>query len=172
MFSTMPMSDKIQLLEGASYILALLSAPVAVIVYIFNVFAERARRRREIYDGVSNTYRRFLELTLQYPNVGATQAEPDIGRNELSEDERATQGQLFEFLMGVLEEAYLVYRDASSKQRRQQWAGWEAFIDGYCQRKSFREWRKENAVPVSQYDSDFELYLDQRIASAEARSAA
>ena len=160
----------VRMLEGTTYIVSIIGVPVAIVLYARSLLAEKHAREWAIYQSVQEKYMNFLDTALSRPKVGVLWTEPDVLKGELSADERIDQDLLFNILTSIFERAFLVYRRASSAQRRRQWAGWESFIEAYARRRNFREWWRsyaESPVITNQYDLGFERYLNEKIDRAQ-----
>ena len=163
----------VRMLEGTTYIVSIIGVPVAIVLYARSLLAEKHAREWAIYEAVQEKYMNFLDTALSRPKVGVLWTEPDVLKGELSADERIDQDLLFNILTSIFERAFLVYRRASSAQRKRQWAGWESFIEAYARRRNFREWWRayaESPVITNQYDLGFERYLNERIERADGSS--
>ena len=161
----------LRLLEGMTYLIAIFGVPVAIFLWRRDQDSAREQREWEIYDQVQEKYLEFLGTALAQPRVGVVWSEPDTPRDTLPPAERVTQDLLFDLLCSVFERAYLVYQRAQDSQRRQQWAGWLGWIDEYAGRENFRQWwtaYSEIGFPSNQYDTEFERFLDARIAAVAA----
>ena len=115
----------VRMLEGTTYIVSIIGVPVAIVLYARSLLAEKHAREWAIYEAVQEKYMNFLDTALSRPKVGVLWTEPDVLKGELSADERIDQDLLFNILTSIFERAFLVYRRASSAQRKRQWAGWE-----------------------------------------------
>lgn len=140
---------------------------------------DREQTSNQAYGKMEERYLRFLELSLQYPNLGVSLFRPDA--NNLSEDDRTRRFILYEMLFSVMERAYLD-RKASKEILRNQWPGWDQYIRNYMERPSCLEaWTTGSMDNEVGYGLDlrFQKYMDaialeirQRNASTTARSAA
>jgi hypothetical protein len=162
----------VRLLEGLTYLIAIFGVPVAIFLYRRDIAASHEQREWEIYESVQEKYLEFINAALAQPRVGVVWSEPDIARDDLPPAERVTQDLLFDLLCSVFERAFIVYQRARHGQRQQQWAGWLGWIDEYASRRNFRAWwsaYSESGFPSNQYDTEFERFMHDRIATVAAR---
>ncbi|HWE97289.1 MAG TPA: hypothetical protein VG269_25240 [Tepidisphaeraceae bacterium] len=115
----------------------------------------RTRAARKSFAG-----RRKAEVVLRVMNGedahDAADPSPDVRRRE---------GMMFAILISVLERSYLMYRDQTDPFKREQWAGWEAYIVNWLKRPNFvEEWQRTK----KEFDADFARYMDGLIARKKA----
>jgi len=144
-------------------------------VVLFGVKLRRDRRihERETFDALNDKFILFMREVMNNPPVGVGFYESDKLRKNLSEKQRNIQDCLYAMLISLFEQAYLLYKNTPKKGRDAQWPGWDEYIEQYCRRSSFVElWGggKEAIEGHSQFDREFERYLDQKIANVELAS--
>ena len=133
---------------------------------------ENEQTRNQAYTKMEERYLRFLELSLQYPNLGVNLAQPDA--TNLSDEDRAKRYILYEMLFSVMERAYLD-RTASREILTYQWPGWHQYIHNYLARPSCLDaWRQGGADMEVGYGLDlrFQKYMDEIAAEVTRRSDA
>lgn len=129
-------------LEIATYITTLLGIPAAIYVYLQEKKKARKEREYGTYNALDDKYIEFLNLCLDNTDLDIYHIE----REELdnySTEQVSREIIIFEILISILERAFLMYRDQSSKIKKEQWEGWNAYMEDWLQRENFqRAWKK------------------------------
>jgi hypothetical protein len=70
--------------------------------------------------------------------------------------------------MSIFERAYLMYGDQGEEVKKRQWAGWESYIQGFCQRDNFRDrCRKAWKISGTTFDTRFQAYMGAYVQPTE-----
>ena len=130
---------------------------------------EENRKAQESYKSLEDKYFRFLELQLQYPDLGTRLYEPDkLPSNPQS---KVRKEIIWEMLLSIFERVYLE-REVSEEIFVNQWPGWKEYILEYLQRKpSLRElWNVRSDVDPTGYGLDlrFQVFMDEILAKYAA----
>ena len=152
--------DFFQILANLSILLG-----IPVSLYLFYAEKEKERREREYgtYNALDDKYIDYLKLCLAYPEYDVFDIPNEIHR-EMSPEKRRMQLILFSILVSILERSFLMYKDQSTKVKKDQWAGWDSYIRDYTSRKSFREaWK----LIGEDFDKNFVEYVSNIIKSVE-----
>ena len=152
----------IQVLQALSYCAVILGIPLALRQHYRAVKKEQrdrelAQRDRELgtYNALDEKYIEYLRLCLKYPNLDVFDV-PHPSPAPLSPEDERLQIILFTILMSIFERAYLMYGDQGEEVKKRQWAGWESYIQGFCQRDNFRRaWKTSGST----FDTRFQAYM-------------
>lgn len=143
----------------------LIGIPVAIVLYLVNKQKERRDKDYGTYDTLDDKYIDYLTLCLDHPDldVGDT---PRRTSGALNPQQQQQEYVMFSILVSIMERAYLMYADRSYRVRKQQWAGWEAYIKHWGTRKNFR-----SALPklCLGFDKRFLSYLHSKIEFEEEK---
>ena len=124
-------------LEAGSYLVTVVGAPLAILVFIYEQRRERANEEEEIYQRLSDEYAEFLKLILENADLQLTRAV--AAEATLTPEQRERRRVLFELLVSLFERAYiLVYEEKMKKQTRRLWLSWEDYMREWCRRPDFR----------------------------------
>jgi hypothetical protein len=172
------LTDNVNFLQSLTHIVSIVGLPIAVLVFYSKYRKEQEARAEEIYQTLDDLWVNFNSLLLRYPNLDA--AYVTFEPRTLTPEEKVQQYVIFDVLTTMFERAYLAYLRASKGQRTQQWRGWEAYIDHYCKKQSYRDWwflpvhsagPTSQAIHDSQYDVRFEKYMMQKFDAARKAKA-
>lgn len=137
-------------------IAATLGIPLAIMLFINEKRRERRDREYGTYNALDDKYIAFLQLCIDHPelNLYSIALESEV---ELSPQQKIQQYAMYEVLISLLERGFLMYRDQSTEVKRQQWIGWESYLQNWCKNKSFQDlWYK---VDADEYDTDFVAFV-------------
>jgi hypothetical protein len=158
--SNISVVDFFQILANLSIVLG-----IPVSLYLFYTEKEKERREREYgtYNALDDKYIDYLKLCLAYPEYDIFDI-PNEENKEMSPEKRRMQLMLFSILVSILERSFLMYKDQSTKIKRDQWSGWDSYIRDYTSRISFREaWK----LIGDDFDRNFVEYVNNIIKSIE-----
>lgn len=147
-----------------------LSILIAVVAFLFNVYKERRVRQNELYNATDERYLTFLKLSLENIDLDIF----DISDSKIAEeavkykiDLKTFKKELilFSILIKICERAFLMFHEnRKSAYHKQQWNGWEAYIEDYCHRENFqRAWR----IIGEQFDTEFTEMINGLMISVE-----
>lgn len=144
------------ILEILSHIITILGFPIAIYVLIQEKLKERRAREYGTYTALDDKYIEFLKICLENPAL-------DIYHLEKKEPHAYTQEQktkeivVFEILISILERAYLMYSEHSTKIKKEQWEGWNMYMYEWMRRENFRDaWRQLG----HQWEINFENHMN------------
>lgn len=146
------------ILDALVQLVILLGVPLSIFVYYDEKKKERIEREYGTYDALDEKYLEFLQLCLEYPDLDVMWDIPVEWKINLTPERKRQEDILFSMLIAILERAYLMYRDQSTKIKRKQWSGWSAYMRQYLLKPNFRETWMEIR---EQWDEDFVAYMDQ-----------
>lgn len=151
-------------LESFSYIVAIVGASTAVIIFWKNSSAESRDMERRIYKDMQDQMHRINELCFNHPELDAGWFRRDGVGVSLTPEQKVQLCILYDMITSLFEDAYLIYGVASAKQRQRQWGGWEEYIRDYVGRPDYKAWWLSfagsfGARIYSQYDREFEDFM-------------
>ena len=147
--------------EIAANAITVLGIPIGLIGYILAKRSERIEREYGTYDALDNKYIEFLTLCLQHPDLKITAVE-DVDEAAFNSEQRDKRALIFEILICILERAFLMYKRNSRSSRKNQWHGWDKYVDFWLQNPAFRKMWSDNDMQA-QYSSDFVSYILSKI---------
>ena len=122
--------------EDWSYLVTVIAAPLAIIVYIREQLREQTTDEEELYQQLSNSYADFLRLVLANADLQLRSTRIAM---PLTDEQRERKLILFDILISLFERAYiLVYEDEMDRQTRRMWMSWEDYMREWCKRDDFR----------------------------------
>jgi hypothetical protein len=150
---------------------SLVSVALAVFLFVQGQRRDREARERETarareqrvtesFNALDDKYIDYVKLCLEHPELDVFDI-PIPHAASPSPEVRRREGMMFAILISVLERSYLMYRDQTDPFKREQWAGWEAYIVKWLERPNFvEEWQRTK----KEFDADFARYMDGLIA--------
>lgn len=154
------LDDWSKLLQLLYYIAVILGVPGALYHYFKTTKRERRDREYGTYNALDDKFIQYLELCLNNPDLDIFDI-PDKQHVEKTDEQHKREQIAFTILFSLFERAYLMYFDHSESIRRQQWEGWELYIESFCRRSNFREaWQSSGAT----FDKEFEKYMKKTLA--------
>jgi len=149
------------------YIAMSIAGPLAVIAYITNKKAERLEKEYQTYDELDNRFFEYQKLALEYYDLDIL----DVPNNDpsLAFDKKRKQEMVaYAILFSLFERAYLMFSNQGDKFRQRQWVGWKHFLNDFLLRENVRAaWE----LSKNTYDTDFQAFMDRKIATVLARPA-
>jgi hypothetical protein len=147
------------------YIAMSIAGPLAVIAFINAKKTERLEREYETYDELDNRFFEYQKLALEYYDLDIL----DVPNNDpsLAFDKKRKQEMVaYAILFSLFERAYLMFSKQADTFRQRQWSGWKHFLNDFLCRESVRTaWE----LSKSTYDTDFQVFMDRKIATVLAR---
>lgn len=149
--------------EGLSYVVSVTFIVPSAVIFILNQEAERRSRKETSHKYVIERHHQFLMLCLSHPEFGL-----ETGRPQLMTDEKllVQRDIIFDVLTSLFETAYITYSDSRYSFRKEQWAGWSAYIDRYACRPDYQEyWHRVmfcgelEGDHSTEYDARFDGYI-------------
>jgi len=125
-------------IQAVTHIVSILGIPIVIILFFRNTRRDDIARQEKIYDEVDKSYIFFNHVILSHPHLDVMWF--DQPETSLTERERTQQYILFDLLTNMFERAFLAYQNAPGKQRKQQWVGWQDYIDLYCKKQAYQDW--------------------------------
>ncbi|WP_347448499.1 hypothetical protein [Hyphomonas sp.] len=163
-----------QIAQLAVSLMTLIGAPIAVYLFFRDRSIERQDRINEVYRRSSDRYAGFLGLMLSHTDTGVYLHGDD---EDLPTDLDRRRSILFEIVTQMLEDAYLVYDRSPNGQRKQQWAGWLAYIRMYCAHTPYIAWWEARIGDMetakkgaSSYDLGFETLMFEELRKAKRQT--
>jgi hypothetical protein len=154
-------------LEVLSHAVTIVGLPFALVVFVLE--QRKARRNEEdaLYQSLAEAYTEFMALVLEHADLKLLTRR---GTPTLDDEQRERQRALFDTLLGLFEQAFMLVYDAPmSKRRARLWQTWEDYLRGWCRREDFRE-----ALPslLEGEDRAFRAYVMRLLQEEMARDAA
>jgi hypothetical protein len=145
-------------LQIASGIVTILGLPLALYLFYNEKRKERKEREYGTYNALDDKYIHFLEMCLEKPELDVIEYSVDT---QFDKNERQEQ-ILFLILISILERAFLMYNDQSTKIKERQWLGWVEYMKDYCNKENFRKKWPELGP---QFDKKFVGFMDSLMAN-------
>jgi hypothetical protein len=145
-------------------IVTVFGLPLAIYTFIHEQRKERDNEDEEAYQLLSDSYKDFLKLVLEHPDL---QLWTRTATLDLTPEQRERMQLLFEILISLFERAYLTaFDEEMSPKQRRRWHSWDDFMREWCRRADFRA-----TLPalLQGEDPDFCNYI-QRIVQEETQS--
>jgi len=150
------------------YISLSISGPLAVIQYLKARKEDRQAREYKIYDELDNRFFEFQKLALQYADLDILDV-PRKGRSLALDKKRKQELVAYAILFSLFERAYLMFHNQTYLFREKQWSGWNHFLNDMIHRESVRTaWQ----LTKETYDTDFQSFMDKKVAELEPESSA
>lgn len=152
-----------QYIEVAANVATAMSLIVAVAILGLEKRRERIDREYGTYDALDEKYIEFLRICIDNPdlNIYHNYASSSI---KLDTEQKMKRAAAFEILVSVLERAYLMYHEKRSSVMERQWAGWEAYIEGWARDPRFVEvWQTLG----DQYEQQFCRHINSLISGGK-----
>lgn len=123
-------------MEDWSYLVTVIAAPLALVVWIRDQIRERRNEDEEIHQQLSDSYADFLKLVLAHADLRLRSTHKTM---PMTDDQRERKLILFDILISLFERAYiLVYEDDMDHQAMRMWRSWEDYMREWCKRADFR----------------------------------
>jgi hypothetical protein len=149
------------------YIAMSIAGPLAVIAFINAKKTERLEREYETYDELDNRFFEYQKLALEYYDLDIL----DVPNNDpsLAFDKKRKQEMVaYAILFSLFERAYLMFSKQADMFRQRQWSGWKHFLNDFLLRENVRTaWELSKTT----YDTDFQAFMDRKIATVLSRPA-
>jgi len=161
------METTIQITQIIYYIAMSIAGPLAVVAYLTTKKTERLEKEYQTYDELDNRFFEYQKLALEYYDLDIL----DVPNNDpsLAFDKKRKQEMVaYAILFSLFERAYLMFSKQADTFRQRQWSGWKHFLNDFLCRESVRTaWE----FSKSTYDTDFQLFMDGKIATVLSRPA-
>src|SRR5436853_2273944 len=149
------------------YIAMSIAGPLALIAYVKVKKTERLEKEHQTYDELDNRFFEYQKLALEYYDLDIL----DVPNNDpsLAFDKKRKQEMVaYAILFSLFERAYLMFSKQADMFRQRQWSGWKHFLNDFLCRESVRTaWE----LSKNTYDTDFQAFMDRKIATVLARPA-
>lgn len=145
-------------LDIVNNLIVALGAIVAIVLYAKHQF-ERS------YEQLNDRYLDFLQLQLNYPGLGTNTTDTIEIVFEENSKESAAQDLLFDYLLSILERAFMFLNTGLDRHfpwKSKEWVTWDEWVDEYAKNKNFLHfWSKisENSC----YTQRFVDYLNTKL---------
>ncbi|WP_105403401.1 hypothetical protein [Neorhizobium sp. T7_12] len=120
---------------------------------------DRIEAFNQAYNALSDRYFVFLSALAQYPHIGV-QPPWTEAPNSLSAEDQARRSVLYDMVISLCEEAYLI-KERADDIKLHQWPGWEDYIVALLRHDEFRDYLDLGRTDggYGGFDSRFEAYL-------------
>src|ERR1700682_4938131 len=149
------------------YVALSVMGPLALFQYLKAKKEDRLEREYETYNELDNRFFEYQKLALEYYDLDIL----DVPNNDpsLAFDKKRKQEMVaYAILFSLFERAYLMFSKQADTFRQRQWSGWKHFLNDFLCRESVRTaWE----LSKSTYDTDFQVFMDRKIASVLAKPA-
>lgn len=168
-----------KILELISLVITILGVPGAIFIFFRQTekdrrekereleesIRERERKEYETYHALDDKYIDFLKLCLANADLDIAASDGSI---ELSPQQVYRKEKLFEILISIFERAYVMYKRQDSRVRKEQWTGWNNYIEAWFENKNFQTaWNTMG----SQWDSGFLDHMNKIFEKQNRRAA-
>jgi hypothetical protein len=149
------------------YIAMSIAGPLAVIAFLQVKKTERLEKEYKTYDELDNRFFEYQKLALEYYDLDIL----DVPNNDpsLAFDKKRKQEMVaYAILFSLFERAYLMFSKQADTFRQRQWSGWKRFLYDFIRRECVRTaWQ----LSKDTYDTDFQVFMDRKIAKVLAEPA-
>ena len=150
------------------YIAMSIAGPLAVIAFLRVKKTERLEKEYQTYDELDNRFFEYQKLALEYYDLDIL----DVPNNDpsLAFDKKRKQEMVaYAILFSLFERSFLMFSNQADRFRERQWSGWKRFLNDFIRRESVRTaWHLSKET----YDTDFQAFMDRKIAGVVSRPAA
>ncbi|QVL34128.1 hypothetical protein KIH39_09535 [Telmatocola sphagniphila] len=150
------------------YIAMSVAGPLAILAYLRTKKMELLAKEYETYDELDNRFFEYQKLALEYYDLDIL----DVPNNDpsLAFDKKRKQEMVaYAILFSLFERAYLMFSKQGDAFRQRQWSGWKHFLNDFLRREHVRtSWE----LSKSTYDTDFQKFMDHKIATVISKSSA
>ena len=161
------METMTQICQIIYYIAMSIAGPLAIMAYIKVKKTERLAKEHQTYDELDNRFFEYQKLALEYYDLDIL----DVPNNDpsLAFDKKRKQEMVaYAILFSLFERAYLMFSHQADMFRQRQWSGWKHFLNDFLRRENVRTaWE----LSKNTYDTDFQLFMDRKIASVLSTTA-
>jgi hypothetical protein len=159
--------DTVKDLAQIVYYIALsVAGPLALIEFVKARKRERLANEYKIFDELDNHFFEYQKIALEYYDLDIL----DVPNNDpsLSFDKKRKQEMVaYAMLFSLFERAFLMFTHQAEDFQQRQWSGWTRFLSDFIRRESVRTaW----LLSKSTYDTDFQRFMDEKIASLAPRT--
>jgi len=162
------MEDVTNITRIIYYIAMSIAGPLAVIAFLQVKKTERLEKEYKTYDELDNRFFEYQKLALEYYDLDIL----DVPNNDpsLAFDKKRKQEMVaYAILFSLFERAFLMFSSQGDAFRERQWSGWKRFLKDFIRRESVRTaWQLSKET----YDTDFQAFMDRKIAAMLAKPAA
>ena len=150
------------------YLTLSIAGPLALIEYFRVKKRDRLANEYKTYDELNNRFFEYQKIALQYYDLDIL----DVPNNDpsLAFDKKRKQEMVaYAMLFSLFERAYLMFSHQAEAFQLRQWSGWKHFLNDFIRRESVRTaWQLSKAT----YDTDFQKFMDEKIAKIQSRPLA
>ncbi len=150
------------------YITLSIAGPLALIEFFRARNADRRANEYKIYDELNNRFFEYQKIALEYYDLDIL----DVPNNDpsLAFDKKRKQEMVaHSILFSLFERAFLMFYQQEDQFRLRQWSGWKHFLSDFIRREAVRSaWR----LCRETYDTDFQKFMDTKIAEVQAVESA
>jgi hypothetical protein len=147
------------------YVSLSVSGPLAVIEYLKSKKSDRRAQEYKIYDELDTRFFEYQKLALQHYDLDILEL-PHTSPTRALEKKRKQELVAYAILFSLFERAFLMFYQQTELFRNKQWSGWKYFLKDMLRRDSVRAaWE----VSKETYDTDFQLFMDRKIAELLAK---
>jgi hypothetical protein len=162
------METVIHITQIIYYIAMSIAGPLAVIAFLRVKKSEQFEKEYKTYDELDNRFFEYQKLALEYYDLDIL----DVPNNDpsLAFDKKRKQEMVaYAILFSLFERAYLMFSHQADTFRQRQWSGWKRFLNDFLRRENVRTaWHLSKET----YDTDFQVFMERRIATVLAKPAA
>ena len=149
------------------YIAMSIAGPLAVIAFLRVKRAEKFEKEYKTYDELDNRFFEYQKLALEYYDLDILDVpnnDPSLPFDKKRKQEMVAHAMLF----SLFERAFLMFYQQEDQFRLRQWSGWKHFLNDFIRREAVRNaWRLSRET----YDTDFQKFMDGKIAEIQAAEA-
>ena len=129
----------------------------AVIIYAIFNFKQRKELRLHYYENLSKEYREFLKICLDYPTFNTDTLIHENSYN-ITEEQNKQHYILYQYLVSILESAYLQVSNPKSKVQKVYWNKWNNLMQSWMWREDFvKVWKEQLWM---NFNEDFSKHMN------------
>jgi hypothetical protein len=149
-----------QILQMVASITSILGIPVGIYLYYSTKKRERRDREYGTYNALDEKYLQYLELCLENWDLDVSDIPLPPQKKKATLEQIRKEQILFLILVSILERAYLMYQDQSTKVMKAQFSGWEQYMRLWSSRANFRRsWNQPGFDPQT-FDEGFYKHMN------------
>jgi hypothetical protein len=150
------------------YLTLSIAGPLALLEFFRAKRRDRLANEYKIYDELNNRFFEYQKIALEYYDLDILDVpndDPSLSFDKKRKQEMVAYGILF----SLFERAYLMFHHQAEAFQLRQWSGWKHFLDDFIRRESVRTaWQLSKGT----YDTDFQKFMDGKIAKIQSRPMA
>jgi hypothetical protein len=150
------------------YLTLSVAGPLALVEFLKARKSDRRANEYKVYDELNNRFFEYQKIALEYYDLDILDVpnnDPSLAFDKKRKQEMVAHAMLF----SLFERAFLMFNQQEDQFRLRQWSGWKHFLNDFIRRESVRSaW----LISRGTYDTEFQKFMDGKIAEIQSTSAA